>query len=126
MTLTSQESGIIRHVKRSGAILEGGAILARLDLDDPSRVNRAVLYESGFEELDGDSYDSSEYDFDVVGAESTHTDSSSSQQKLNVTFNQAKLHLLNILAGYVLPEPYFSMKMSQNVENFMNCLKGMC
>lgn len=122
MTLTSQESGIIRHVKRSGAVLEGGCILAKLDLDDPSRVNRAVLYENGFEELDGD-YDSSEYDFEVCNAESTHTDSSSSQQKLNVTFNQAKQHLLNILAGYVLPEPYFSMKMQQNVENFMNCLK---
>lgn len=123
MTLTSQESGILRHAKRSGAVLEGGCLLARLDLDDPSRVNRAVLYESSFEELDGDSYDSSEYDFDVVGAESAHTDSSGNQQKLNVTFNQAKQHLQNILAGYVLPEPYFSMKMAQNVENFMNCLK---
>ena len=123
MTLTSQESGILRHTKRSGAVLEGGCILAKLDLDDPSRVNRAVLYESSFEELDGDGYDSSEYDFDVVGAESAHTDSSSNQQKQNVTFNQAKAHLQHILAGYVLPEPYFSMKMTQNVENFINCLK---
>jgi hypothetical protein len=42
---------------------------------------------------------------------------------MNVTFNTAKTHLENILAGYGLPEPYFSLKMNHYVEQFMECLR---
>jgi hypothetical protein len=42
---------------------------------------------------------------------------------LNVNFNNAKIHLENILAGYGLPEPYFSLKMNHFVEQFMDCLR---
>ncbi len=55
MTLTTQESGVVHHIKRSGAVLEAGSILARLDLDDPTRVHRAELYTKGFDSLDEDS-----------------------------------------------------------------------
>lgn len=48
---------------------------------------------------------------------------SDNEQKLNVTFNLAKAHLENILAGYILPEPYFTIKMQHNVELFMECLR---
>lgn len=136
MTLTSAEGGALRHVKRAGAVLEAGCILARLELDDPTRVNRAVLYTGRFDEIDGG--EDSEFDFDVVGGGANSGNAatsgasvcsdldsinSMSQQKLNVTFNQAKLHLQNILAGYVLPDPYFTQKMQQYVEEFMSCLK---
>jgi len=54
MTLTTQESGVVHHIKRSGAVLEAGSILAKLDLDDPTRVHRAELFTRGFDALDED------------------------------------------------------------------------
>lgn len=118
MTLTTQESGEIRHVKRAGAVLEAGCILARLDLDDPSRVHRADLYTKGFDALSRDPDDDS-----GVSLSTGSQSGDGGENKLNVTFNLSKLHLEHILAGYVLPEPYFSMKMTQNVEIFMDCLR---
>lgn len=52
MTLTANESGIITYVKRPGAVLDAGSIIATLDLDDPSLVTKAVLYKGPFPELD--------------------------------------------------------------------------
>lgn len=123
MTLTTQESGILQHVKRSGAVLEAGSILARLELDDPSRVHRAELYTKGFDVLD----EECENDSGVSGASSTASTNDSHgapvEPKLNVTFQQAKTHLGNVLSGYVLSEPYFSNFMTHYVETFMDCLR---
>ena len=117
MTLHTQESGIIRHVKRAGAVLEAGCILARLDLDDPSRVHRAELFTRGFDSLQENEDDSGN------DASSVSLGDSMSEPKLNVTFNIAKQHLEHILAGYVLPKSYFVKKMQENVEIFMECLR---
>lgn len=123
MTLTTQESGILQHVKRPNAVLEAGSILAHLDLDDPSRVHRAELYTKGFDALD----EEGENDSGVSGASSTNSANDSHvlpvEPKLNVTFMMSKVHLENILAGYVLPEPYFSNFMTHYVETFMDCLR---
>ncbi|KAI1309415.1 Acetyl-CoA carboxylase [Halotydeus destructor] len=116
MTLTAQENGMIRHVKRAGAVLEAGCILARLDLDDPTRVNRAELYTKGFDALSCEGG----ADDDSAVSVGSHSDGDS---RLNVTFNIAKQHLENILAGYVLTDPYFALKMNQFVEIFMDCLR---
>lgn len=43
MTLTAAESGCIHFVKRAGAALEPGCVIAKLQLDDPSRVQQ-VMY----------------------------------------------------------------------------------
>lgn len=40
MTLTVQQSGYINFVKRPGAVLESGCVMAHMDLDDPSSVHR--------------------------------------------------------------------------------------
>lgn len=40
MTLTAAESGCIHYVKRAGAALEPGCVIAKLQLDDPSRVQQ--------------------------------------------------------------------------------------
>lgn len=40
MTLTASESGCIHFVKRAGAVLEPGCVIAKLQLDDPSRVQQ--------------------------------------------------------------------------------------
>lgn len=47
MTLTAAESGCIHYVKRAGAALEPGCVIAKLQLDDPSRVQQ-VHYVSSF------------------------------------------------------------------------------
>lgn len=124
MTLTTQESGCLVHVKRSGAVLEAGSIVARLDLDDPSRVHRAELYTKGFDALE---IEELEADSGVSGASSSASTvdyhGSASEQRLNVTFQHAKNHLENILGGYVLPEPYFTNYIAHYVEVFMDCLR---
>lgn len=40
MTLTAAESGCIHYVKRPGAALDPGCVIAKLQLDDPSRVQQ--------------------------------------------------------------------------------------
>lgn len=40
MTLTAGESGCIHYVKRPGAALDPGCVIAKLQLDDPSRVQQ--------------------------------------------------------------------------------------
>lgn len=117
MTLTAQESGTVSLIKRPGAVLEAGAILARLELADPSLVKRAELFSGGFDALEAQD-------------ESDDTDSSDitsltepQEQKLNVTFELAKKHLENILAGYTLPDSFFEAKLNENLETFMRCLR---
>lgn len=39
MTLTVEESGCVHFVKRPGAVLEPGCMVARLELDDPSSIH---------------------------------------------------------------------------------------
>jgi len=39
MTLNVQESGRVKYIKRPGAMLEAGCVVARLELDDPSKVH---------------------------------------------------------------------------------------
>ena len=38
MTLNVQESGRVKYIKRAGAVLEAGCVVAKLELDDPSKV----------------------------------------------------------------------------------------
>lgn len=123
MTLTTQESGIVHHIKRSGAVLEAGSILAKLDLDDPTRVHRADLFTRGFDALAQQNEDD-ESGIASSNSSSNHDSTHQMQeQKLNVTFNSVKIHLENVLAGYCLPEPYFSCKLQFYVESFMECLR---
>lgn len=42
MTLTAVESGCIHYVKRAGAALDPGCVIAKLQLDDPSRVQQVL------------------------------------------------------------------------------------
>lgn len=43
MTLVVEEAGKLHYVKRPGALLEAGCIIARLELDDPSKVKPVSL-----------------------------------------------------------------------------------
>ncbi|XP_045152620.1 acetyl-CoA carboxylase 2 [Echinops telfairi] len=43
MTLSVQESGSVKYIKRPGAVLEAGCVVARLELDDPSKVHPVLI-----------------------------------------------------------------------------------
>lgn len=53
MTLTAAESGCIHYVKRAGAVLEPGCVIAKLQLDDPSRVQQVNGFQAGVQLLFG-------------------------------------------------------------------------
>lgn len=40
MTLTATESGCVHYVKRPGAALDPGCVIAKMQLDNPSKVQQ--------------------------------------------------------------------------------------
>ncbi|KAM3938081.1 acetyl-CoA carboxylase 2 isoform 2-T2 [Leptodactylus fuscus] len=102
MTLQVQESGHIRYVKRPGAVLESGCVVARIDLDDPSKVHEAELYT-------GDLLP--QQTLPIIG------------EKLHQVFHNVLENLLNVMNGYCLPEPYFTMKVKEWVHKLMQTLR---
>jgi acetyl-CoA carboxylase/biotin carboxylase 1 len=103
MTLTASESGTVFYVKRPGAVLEAGSIIASLELDDPSLVTKASLYKGPFPELDVSQ--------PIVS------------EKLNHIHNSYKAVLENTLAGYCLPDPYNAPRLREVIEKFMSSLR---
>lgn len=47
MALNVQESGRVKYIKRPGAVLEVGCVVARLELDDPSKVHPVCSTQNG-------------------------------------------------------------------------------
>ncbi|XP_073646316.1 acetyl-CoA carboxylase 2 isoform X4 [Tursiops truncatus] len=90
-TLNVQESGRVKYVKRPGAVLEAGCVVARLDLDDPSKVHPAEPFTG---ELP------SQPTLPILG------------EKLHQVFRSVLENLRNIMKGYCLPEPIFSIKIA--------------
>lgn len=79
MTLTAGESGRVFYVKRPGAVLDAGSLIATLELEDPSLVTKAQDYKGQFPELDGSTPNLGD--------------------KLNHVHNNLRQMLDNILAG---------------------------
>ena len=52
ITLSVPESGLIQFVKPEGSVVALGDLVARLDLDDPSRTKKAILFEGNFGKLE--------------------------------------------------------------------------
>lgn len=103
MTLVAPEFGNVFQQKRPGAVLETGALVARLELDDPSLVTRAHKYVGAFVEHAG-----------ALGGYN---------EKLNYVHNSHRHKLENTLAGYCLPDPYHVPQCKQIIEKFMNSLR---
>ncbi|XP_078663986.1 acetyl-CoA carboxylase-like isoform X7 [Branchiostoma floridae x Branchiostoma belcheri] len=102
MALTVTESGCVHFVKRAGAILSPGSVVANLALDDPSRVQQAQVYTTGFP---------THHSVDLKG------------EKINLIFQDARQKLENVMQGYCLPNPYFRQKTHEAVETLMRCLR---
>jgi hypothetical protein len=88
MTLTASEAGSVFYVKRPGAVLDAGSLIAHLELDDASLVTKAQEYKGQFPEL--------EVSTPVVG------------EKLNHVHSSYRVMLENILSG-----GFFFMKIVQ-------------
>nr|DBA22859.1 TPA: hypothetical protein GDO54_013851 [Pyxicephalus adspersus] len=102
MTLLVQEPGHIHYVKRPGAVLESGCVVARIDLDDPSKVHQTELYTG---EL------LPQQTMPIMG------------EKLHQIFHNVLENLINIMNGYCLPEPYFANKVKEWVHKLMKTLR---
>ncbi|XP_077942833.1 acetyl-CoA carboxylase isoform X1 [Gasterosteus aculeatus] len=102
MALTVQQSGCVHFVKRAGAVLTPGCVVARLALDDPSSIhpvelNTAVL--------------PPQQPLPTVG------------EKLHQVFHCVLENLVKVMAGYCLEEPFFSSKLKQWVSTLMKTLR---
>ncbi|XP_021925280.1 acetyl-CoA carboxylase [Zootermopsis nevadensis] len=103
MTLTASEAGSVFYVKRPGAVLDAGSLIAHLELDDASLVTKAQDYKGQFPEL--------EVSTPVVG------------DKLNHVHASYRVMLENILSGYCLPDPYHQARLREVIEKFMSSLR---
>ncbi|XP_066055535.1 acetyl-CoA carboxylase 2 isoform X2 [Chamaea fasciata] len=102
MTLSVEEAGRLQYIKRPGALLEAGCVIARLQLDDPSKVKPAQPFTGGLP---------AQQTLPITG-ERQH------QVLRNVLDN-----LTNVMNGYCLPEPYFKTKMKEWVAQLMKTLR---
>uniref|UniRef100_D3ZBE2 acetyl-CoA carboxylase n=1 Tax=Rattus norvegicus TaxID=10116 RepID=D3ZBE2_RAT len=102
MTLNVQESGRVKYIKRPGAVLEAGCVVAKLELDDPSKVHAAQPFTG---ELPA------QQTLPILG------------ERLHQVFHSVLENLTNVMNGYCLPEPFFSMKLKDWVEKLMMTLR---
>lgn len=103
MTLTANESGTVTYIKRAGAVLDAGSIIASLELDDASLVTKAVPYTGPFPELDVSQ--------PVI------------PEKLNHVHTSYRIALENTLGGFCLPDPYNAPRLREVIEKFMASLR---
>uniref|UniRef100_A0A914WMT1 Acetyl-CoA carboxylase n=1 Tax=Plectus sambesii TaxID=2011161 RepID=A0A914WMT1_9BILA len=107
MTLTATESGILHYVKRPGAVLTSGVTIARMVLDDPDRVRRAVPMLDPFPEW----------------SEMTMVEASQQKsQKPHKDFRNLVQEIKDIFNGYSLPEPYFTVRLKEIVDRLFQVL----
>ncbi|XP_075875662.1 acetyl-CoA carboxylase isoform X1 [Nelusetta ayraudi] len=102
MTLTVLQSGCIHFIKRPGAVLEPGCVVAHMELDDPSSIHRVELNTATLPP---------QQPLPIVG------------EKLHQVFHSVLENLLNVMDGYCLEEPYFSRKLKKWVDTLMKTLR---
>ncbi|KAM4649457.1 LOW QUALITY PROTEIN: acetyl-CoA carboxylase 2 [Amazona ochrocephala] len=102
MTLTVEESGRVRYIKRPGALLEVGCVIARLELDDPTKVKPAQPFMGGLPP---------QQPLAITGEKQHHV------------LRKVLENLTNVMNGYCLPEPYFSAKVKEWVAQLMKTLR---
>jgi len=101
MTVTASEAGSVYYIKRPGAILEAGTLIAHLELDDPSLITKAQEYLGQFSAA-------------IAPAV---------PEKLNHLHAKYRNALENTLAGYCLPDPYHLPRLRELIEKFMYSLR---
>eukprot|EP00118_Oscarella_pearsei_P019122 m.200500 g.200500 ORF g.200500 m.200500 type:complete len:446 (+) comp39591_c0_seq27:2006-3343(+) len=103
ITLSVSESGCVHYVKYPGAILDAGTVVARLDLDDPTKIKRAKPYEGVFPFC--------------------QTSFDTSKASVSQTFRTARRALENVLNGYCIPATFATEKITEAIDNLMRSLQ---
>lgn len=102
MELKSNHSGCVQTLKRPGASLDAGTIIANLQLDDASKVQTSKNFEGQFPKTD----------------RAIHMG-----EKLHQVFEDTKISLEQTLEGYCLPDPYFKERLEERISTLASCLK---
>ncbi|KAM8865493.1 acetyl-CoA carboxylase 2 isoform 6-T6 [Synchiropus picturatus] len=102
MTLTVQQSGCIHFVKRPGAVLQSGCVVAHMELDDPSSIHKVELNTATLPP---------QQPLPIIG------------EKLHQIFHCVLENLIKVMDGYCLEEPYFSTKLKRWVATLMKTLR---
>ncbi|XP_054904810.1 acetyl-CoA carboxylase isoform X2 [Poeciliopsis prolifica] len=102
MSLSVPQSGCIHFVKRPGAVLEPGCVMARIELDDSSSIHRVELNTATLPP---------QQPLPMVG------------EKLHQVFHNVLENLVRVMDGYCLEEPYFSTKLKEWVATLMKTLR---
>ncbi|XP_065319258.1 acetyl-CoA carboxylase-like isoform X2 [Gordionus sp. m RMFG-2023] len=141
VSLKVEESGILRYVKRPGAILETGTLIARIEISDPKKIKRASKYLGTFAQVtppiapapafqnvlgrrtSSIDFRKSSLEFPNIAVDTETVGGNVGEERLNRIFEGLKSKLENMLNGYDLPEPYFTLKLESTVDAFMKCLR---
>ena len=92
----------IRYVKRAGAVLAAGSLIAKLELEDPTKVTKAKKFDGSFPDVKSPS---------MTG------------EKLHQLFKDSQQVLQNFLDGYVLPSPHYEKRLEKTIATLTKCLK---
>mgnify|MGYP001803333587 FL=1 len=92
----------IRYVKRAGAVLAAGSLIAKLELEDSTKVTKAKKFDGSFPDVKSPS---------MTG------------EKLHQLFKDSQQVLQNFLDGYVLPSPHYEKRLEKTIATLTKCLK---
>ncbi|XP_064397695.1 acetyl-CoA carboxylase-like isoform X2 [Halichondria panicea] len=102
-TLTASVGGTIHHVRRPGAILHPGTLVATLDLDDSSQIQAAQRSTDTLPQ---------------------HKTASGCGDKVHQVYQSSKKGLLYLMAGFgVQQEPFYTDKMTLLANDMLTALK---
>ena len=103
-SLHTKESGIVQFSKRPGAILENGACIAKMSLDDPSQCMKAEQYTG-------------------PGFPIFNDELSSKVLNLSQGYLHAKQKLDNTLDGFCCPDEFFKLYINRALDDYFKYLK---
>ncbi|XP_075245260.1 acetyl-CoA carboxylase-like isoform X3 [Convolutriloba macropyga] len=104
MTLTCNIAGKIRFIKRPGAIIAPGMLIAEIEMDNSGSFNQATVYDGGF---------------GIANPQPRHITSA----KPNEVYKQTVRSLEYILDGYCMPEPMFTDHYSKLLTKLVKSLR---
>ena len=104
MELRAKASGVIHITRRPGIVLNAEAVLARLDLDDPSKMHVCEEYTDGFP---------------TIGKEASNVRMS----KPTCVMPRLRDELDQLLLGFAKPDPYFRNHIQELVDDLMSALR---
>ncbi|VDO07351.1 unnamed protein product [Rodentolepis nana] len=148
LELRAPASGVLFHLRSVGAVLEPGAPIGRLQLDDPQQIQNLELFTGQLIPVHtsgGDSCSCSDYvapsisslfygedaafsRTDIIFNTSENSSNTlatmiSEGSAVHRVFNRCLRELEEVLLGYVLPEPFFSKWLKLKLDELFQCLR---